>query len=352
MNNTTEVSINNTDIGVPRSGYDLPVYGLSNGSFYRIHIPALTCISLSLCCVIIVMVLSYSHKNFRKFFSWAKRARFIIYFAICDGGFNIFHGLDHLHYLTTKDHIRPKILCEFYGFLLTEFITAQNLLVNVVAINAFIMMFFNKNLNFGRYDWKLLAWTFGLPFVAAIAAAFTGQLGPNGTFCQFDAITGSVAFILFTTVPTVLIFIVNSVLYLLTWKRIKEQVSGISQSLKNSNVTDKSRRAARNMSLFVLAFFIQWWSCAVFSVWLLIDINVPLFFINIETTLVNLGGCLNLAIYLIMRRRDKCNEDDGNKNTMVTDDNLSAAHSVDNAVALSSVGETAIAPSGIRGQGT
>ena len=136
-------------------------------------------------------------------------------------------------------------------------------------------------------------------------------------------------------------------LYLLTWKRIKDQVSGISQLLKNSKVTDKSRRAARNMSLFVLAFFIQWWACAVFSVWLMIDINVPLIFININTTFTNLGGCLNLAIYLIMRHRDKCNENETNETAVVTTNKNTAMNPSDNNCSVSPCGETTVATSRI-----
>eukprot|EP00111_Clytia_hemisphaerica_P015028 TCONS_00044237-protein len=162
-------------------GWDLPVYGIEQGQFAAIHIPALTCIFLSLIAAICVLVFSFKTKSFRTFFMWNKSERFVVYLAICDGLFNICHSLDHLHIFITHDHPYPKSLCEFYGFMLAEFITAQNLMVNVVSINAFVLIYFRTNMDFGKCDYKLLLWTFGLPFVAAIVALSLGTMGPNGT---------------------------------------------------------------------------------------------------------------------------------------------------------------------------
>ena len=60
--------------------------------------------------------------------------------------------MDHLHIVIKKDHIYPKELCEFYGFMLAEFITAQNLMVNIVCINAFVLIYFRRNIDFGKGD--------------------------------------------------------------------------------------------------------------------------------------------------------------------------------------------------------
>ena len=164
-----------------RSGYDLDVYGLDNGQFMGIHIPALVCIVLSFICVLAALVLSFRHNNYKKFFSdWTKSQRFVVYLAVCDGLYNIFHFTDHLHIVIVEDHVYPRELCVFYGFSLVVSISAQNLMVNIVAINAFMLMYFDKNLNFGKCDWKLLTWTFGVPIVGAIVSACLNQLGPNG----------------------------------------------------------------------------------------------------------------------------------------------------------------------------
>ena len=103
----------------------------------------------------------------------------MVYLAVCDGGYNVSHFTDHLHIVITKDHVYPRELCEYYGFTLATFITAQNLMVNVIAVNAFMLMYFRRQIDFGARDWRLLAWTFGVPFVGAAIAGITGQLGPN-----------------------------------------------------------------------------------------------------------------------------------------------------------------------------
>ena len=166
---------------LPRDGYDLEVYGLANGQFYYIHVTALCFIITSFCCVITVLVLSFTRQSFRNFFTWSKSERFVVYLAICDGLFNAAHSVDHLHMAITRNHVFPKELCKFYGFILAEFVTAQNLMVNIVAVNAFSLMYFQNNLNFGRYDWRLLAWTFGIPCVGSIIAEVYDQFGTNGS---------------------------------------------------------------------------------------------------------------------------------------------------------------------------
>lgn len=162
-------------------GYSLPVYGLSDGTFYHIHIPALTCIVLSFISAISIMAYSFFHQNIRTFFTWSKSERFVVYMALCDALFNMAHFSDHLHIVLTKHFPLPKPLCAFYGFMLAEFISAQNLMVNIVAINVFMIVYFRRKLYFGRWDYRLLLYIFGLPGTgAAIAWAF-GTLGPNGT---------------------------------------------------------------------------------------------------------------------------------------------------------------------------
>ena len=168
-----------TNDSVPRDGYDLPVYGLDNGLFYALHVPAVGFIFTSLCCVITAITLSFRRQR-RSFFSWTKCDRFVVYLAICDGLFNIVHICDHLQMIFTRDHVRPRELCTFNAFFQIVFISAQNLMVNIVAINIFTVMYFNKQLEFGRCDHKLLLWTFGTPITGAVACALKGLFGPAG----------------------------------------------------------------------------------------------------------------------------------------------------------------------------
>lgn len=166
---------------MPRSGYEVPVYGIDDGSFYWLHIPALLCIMASFCCACASVVLAFRQWHRDKFFThWTKGQRFVVYLAICDGLFNLSHFMDHLHITLVREMVRPKELCQFYGFILTLFITSQNLIVNLIAINAFVLLYFERTINFGKRDWKFLLITYGVSFIGSIIAGTTEQYGPNG----------------------------------------------------------------------------------------------------------------------------------------------------------------------------
>ncbi|XP_033733594.1 uncharacterized protein LOC117322764 [Pecten maximus] len=300
------------------TGYDLDVYGLDNGQFYLIHIPAMTCIALSFISAVLVLTFSFKSQNIKTFFSWTKSERFVVYLALCDGLFNICHTLDHGHIVLTRNHVYPLALCQFYAFMLAEFITAQNLLVNIAAINAFVLIFFRKHISFGKYDWKLLLWTFGIPCICATAAGIAGQLGPNGAFCYFDGVKGVITNIFFTTVPLLLVLAINIVMYVLTWIRIRSEAKRIKSTVgKNASTVVASHRAAKSMSLFVMAFFIQWWAMAFYGVWQLIA-DVPQAIFQFVTTFSNIGGILNGIVYIIIRRRGRVTPAEADDQTVQT----------------------------------
>ena len=97
----------------------------------------------------------------------------------------------------------------------------------------------------------------------------------------------------------------NTTLYLLTWWKIRSEVRIIrrnfGQDMRNSNKVS-AIRAAKNMSLFVAAFFIQWFTAALFGAWSLFGV-VPVAMFHINTTLTNLGGLLNLGVFFIVNRK-------------------------------------------------
>ena len=185
INGTTDHILNksiNKSIRL-QSGYDLPLVGLATGDFEQLQITGLGCIFLSCISAIAVICMSYSEKEHKVvgFFKWRQISRFVVYMAICDCLFNVIHSMDHFHVLLTRKYPKPKELCELYAFLLVEFVGAQMLMINLVAVNMFVLIYFNKRINFGRCDWKLLLWMFGYPFAANVVGVCTDSLGPNGS---------------------------------------------------------------------------------------------------------------------------------------------------------------------------
>jgi len=119
--------------------------------------------------------------------------------------------------------------------------------------------------------------------------------------------------IFLTTIPMCLILIVNTILYGLTWHRINTEAKRLKTSLGNSSTAIKaSHRAARNMFLFLTAFFIQWWAVAVYGVWLLFG-EAPFALLQVVTIFSNIGGVLNGVVYAIIRHRRRVTESDEGK---------------------------------------
>ncbi|KAL4217516.1 hypothetical protein ACF0H5_023965 [Mactra antiquata] len=298
MNNSTV-----SEIFEPQDGYDIPLYGLDNGMFYFLHVPAIACILCGLTCAVTSVIISFRQSSYKDFFTkWSKSERFVVYVALCDGLFNVVHTMDHATIAVTRDYVRPRQLCEMYGFCIIWFIAAQMLLLNVVAINIFMLMYFDININFGTRDWRLLVYTFGVPFAAACVGAAAGQFGPfDGIACYFDSVRGHLA-VWFTTVPSVLILMINTIIYIITWKRIREQTAAIKSVVNSSATANASRDTAQTMSMFVAVFILQWFPVGVHSVWDLITTADPVV-LHLGVTLPNLGGCFNLAVCLMLRRR-------------------------------------------------
>lgn len=110
--------------------------------------------------------------------------------------------------------------------------------------------------------------------------------------------------ICFTTVPLLIILLMNTILYILTWKRIRDETIRLGDNLgREAAARRASHRAAKAMSLFVAAFFIQWWAMALYGIWGLAG-DVPQVIFHLVTTFSNLGGILNLGVYIIIRRKN------------------------------------------------
>ena len=116
-----------------------------------------------------------------------------------------------------------------------------------------------------------------------------------------------IANIAFTTVPLALVLIVNIVMYGITLYRISVESKSLQLVLHTKHSEHKAKRAAKNMSMFVFAFFIQWGPLALFGTWYLIGDERPLVLFHIVTVFSNIGGCLNLCVYLIIRHRNNHN---------------------------------------------
>ena len=163
-----------------KSGYDIRVFGVGHYCFNLIHATAIFCLLLSLSSAVGVIILLCKSRTKKSFMTWHKHERFLLYRCICDISYGFVHTLDHAHILITKDHVRPSGLCALYALLIVNTCLSEGLFSLTSALNAFLSVYFRKNVNFGNKDWKLLLLLGIGPFLIAVLVCSLGVLGPNG----------------------------------------------------------------------------------------------------------------------------------------------------------------------------
>ena len=159
---------------------DVPVFGLPGYVFDLIHITALTTIAVSLFFSVSVLVTFAC--GCRPFFQRSIGERLVLYLAVADVGHGISHSLDHSYMMATRYH-PPDVICAIFAFFLGEFTLVQSFVVCFTAVNAFILVVKEVKVSLGKYDWRLLAFVFGLPAAGLVPAASLGMLGQSGAWC-------------------------------------------------------------------------------------------------------------------------------------------------------------------------
>ncbi|KAH3790100.1 hypothetical protein DPMN_168295 [Dreissena polymorpha] len=126
---------------------------------------------------------------------------------------------------------------------------------------------------------------------------------------------------LFNTIPIIIITAVNIILYILAWKRIRDEARETKQVLGNDNshiaIMKRSHRAARNMSMFVVAFFAQWSGVAVHAVCGLVTPHIHMVLYFLIVFFANIGGLLNLIVFLIIRKSRNAQRSPDNRQILV-----------------------------------
>ena len=188
----------------------IPLLGFPGPVFWVIHVSAVVCltasslVSIALICFLCVSrqlkdrepdstqitdgntssnvktkaVAVQWKKSFKK---WNIGERLVIYLALTDMAFEVSHIMDHAYVMYAR--INPTDLaCSAFGFMLTEFVFAQWIIIFYTALSACCLIVFNKKLHLGRLDWRLITIAFGSPMIIGAVAASLGLLGQNGVW--------------------------------------------------------------------------------------------------------------------------------------------------------------------------
>lgn len=161
------------------SMYNVTLVGWDDGTFFPLHITAIVCISCGFIASIVVTVMSFkSHK--KRFYTWSRSERFVVYLAICEMSFNFIHMFDHVTMVIEKDHVHPLELCQLYAFFIVLLLSIKNFILIVIALNAFLLMRFKCQMDFGSKDWRLFVYVMAFPIIVCTVAASLQTYGPAG----------------------------------------------------------------------------------------------------------------------------------------------------------------------------
>lgn len=216
--------------------------------------------------------------------------RFPIYIAFADMVFGVTHFCDHLTIL--KTHRFPgNGACLFYAWALEFFMLAT--MMNVLAIGVYCLMLLSrgKQIDLGRYDWKLLSLTYGCPFLFSLLPFITDDYGHDGAWCWIKTTPSNAPKIVYNLVPLVVVLILNlgslSVIY------HKVRGSGVA----TNNASNMGSKVVKRSLLFVLAYIVQFTPLTMYNVVAISGGQVEFGYILAVVTTINLGGLLNGLAY-------------------------------------------------------
>lgn len=112
------------------------------------------------------------------------------------------------------------------------------------------------------------------------------------------------ATLLTTAIPFILILLVNTTLYLLTWFHIRRVAHQLRSVIGEQAQSGKAYvKAAKTMTMFIAVFTVQWWAVSVYGIWQFITNDVPSIVYIFVVVFTNIGGCLNLIVFINIQKK-------------------------------------------------
>lgn len=164
---------------VIENGYDLPFVGdETNAGFY---IGILNFFLMIASCIGGLVTVKFSFKyNKKRFMKWRYVDRFIVYKALNDMVYYFFPICYSVHVTLEKVNYSVPAFCTMYAIISNVFGSSQALTTVTVAITAFVLVYFNKQLTMGPRDCYLYIIVLFIPAAMFTVLGIFKQLGPNG----------------------------------------------------------------------------------------------------------------------------------------------------------------------------
>ncbi|CAC5391162.1 unnamed protein product [Mytilus coruscus] len=295
VENNTEINTfsnqNSSDTAVP---FSIPrIIGISSGAV------ALCSIVFSI--VIIVLLLRKSNGNF---FKWKAFDRFTMYTVVCDLIFYAVLVAFIVHAGVQKETFNSsvsRLSCNVHGVLILEFGFCQLIFSVIMTVYVFNLVTKNRHISLGRFDFKLICPSFGIPLVILVTAALFGHVVQNMTYCGLNEERGFLTWHFITYFLVILLSVVIiAVLYMTMWIIVMKQTTIISTTLQQASAVNTKRLAMR-LSLYIVVNAIQFGGSVVEGLWISFE-EPPLIVRYVHMFAGVAAGTLNGIVYLTVRR--------------------------------------------------
>lgn len=143
--------------------------------FDIVSIVLATC-SISVCVLVIILAFK---KNEKTFFKWKRANRFVVMTSTCD---ILFYGVQLIYNInvSVSGSVPSPAICSMYAVFLLEFAYAQAILGEIAATTACYYILKQKELDLGKYEWKMFSYMFVFPAIVLVTASLNGGMDHNG----------------------------------------------------------------------------------------------------------------------------------------------------------------------------
>ncbi|CAC5422977.1 unnamed protein product [Mytilus coruscus] len=289
---------------VIENGYDVPFVGdETNAGFY---IGILNFILMISSCIAGLVTVTFSFKyNKKRFMKWRYVDRFIVYKALNDMLYYFSPLCYTVHVTLEKVNYPVPAFCTMYAIISNVFGLSQALLTVTIAVTAFVLVYFNKQLTIGPRDCYLYIIVLIVPAAMFTVLGIFQQLGPNGYFCNYDAVKGRISHLVIVSIGFTLIIVITAVLYIFICIKAYKQSKKIDAiSKKESLAKKRTLSIAKHSSLLISAFFFQFGVFILDGIWRAIG-TPPHWVYFLITIMSSSGGIVNSIVFYVIRKEKK-----------------------------------------------
>ncbi|XP_063422385.1 uncharacterized protein LOC134706936 [Mytilus trossulus] len=286
---------------VIENGYDIPF--VSDETITGFYIGILNFFFMIASCIGGLVTVQFSFKyNKKRFMKWRYVDRFILYKALNDMVYYFFPICYLVHVTLEKVNYPVSAFCTMYAIISNVFGSSQALMTVTVAVTAFVLVYFNKQLTMGPRDCYLYIIVLFIPAAMFTVLGIFKQLGPNGYFCNYDAVKGSISHLVIVSIGFTLIILSTIVLYILICIKAYKQSKKIDAVSKKKSLAKKRTLAiAKHASLLITAFFFQFGVFILDGIWRAIE-TPPNWVYFLTTIMSSSGGIVNSIVFCVIRK--------------------------------------------------